>query len=116
MPLMAALADRITRHAAALERDRRSPLYVTLVRGAADSARAGGPVADVFPDGPGASGSVPAGRLMAALHHLVLAGDAPQLARHYPSAGGREPPQSAWQAFRDVLEAHPEEVVAALAW
>lgn len=45
----------------------------------------------------------------------MLAGHAPQLARHYPSAGGREPPESAWQAFRDVLEAHPEEVGAALA-
>ena len=110
MPLMAALADRITRHAAVLERDRRSPLYVTLMRGAADSARAGGPVADVFPDGPGAPGSVPAGRLMAALHHLVLAGDAPQLARHYPSVGGQEPPDHAWTAAEATIEDNLEEL------
>jgi len=107
---MAALADRITRHADALERDRRSPLYIALMRGAADSARRDGPVADVFPDGPGAPGSVPAGRLLAALHHLVLAGDAPQLARHYPSVGGEEPLDHAWAAAEATIEGNLEEV------
>lgn len=110
MGTMAALADGIARHADVLERDRRSPLYVALMRGAAESARAGGLVTDVFPDGPGAPGSVPAGRLMAALHHLVLAGDAPQLARHFPSAGGKEPPDRAWAAAEATIEHNLAEV------
>jgi hypothetical protein len=40
-------------------------------------------------------------RLMGAVHRLVLRGDAPQLAAHYPSAGGR--PGDAWPAFAGVL-------------
>jgi hypothetical protein len=40
-------------------------------------------------------------RLMGAVHRLVLTGDAPELARHYPSAGGE--PGDAWPAFLDVL-------------
>ena len=95
---MDALADRIARHADALERGSRSPLYVALMRGAAGNARTGGLVNDLFLEGPGAPGSVPAGRLMAALHHLVLAGDAPELAGHHPSVGGQKPPNEAWAA------------------
>lgn len=105
-----ALADRIARHADVLERERRSPLYVALMRGAAQSARGGGPVTDVFPDGPGAPGSVPAGRLMAALHYLVLAGEASQLARHYPSAGGDQAPDGAWAAAEATIEDNLENV------
>ncbi len=107
---MSELADRIARHADALERGRRSPLYVALMRGAAQSARAGGQVAAVFPDGPGPPGSVPAGRLMAALQHLVLAGHASELARHYPSAGGEEPPDRAWPAAEATIADNLEEV------
>lgn len=109
---MDALADRITRHADALERDRRSPLYIALMRGAADSARRDGPVADVFPDGPGAPGSAPAGRLLAALHHLVLAGDAPQLARYYASVGGEEPLDHAWAAAEATIEGEVRRLAA----
>lgn len=105
-----ALADRIDRHADALERGRRSPLYVVLMRGAARDARAEGVVNDVFPEGPGPAGSVPAGRLMAALHHLVLAGDAPELACHYPSVGGEKPPEGAWTAAATPIEEHLEQL------
>lgn len=107
---MTALADRLTRHAAALERAGRSPLYVALMRGAAQSATAGGPVADVFPEGPGPPGSVPALRLMAALHHLVLAGEVPELARFFPSAGGSEAPERAWQVARATIERNRDEM------
>ena len=103
---MNALADRIERHADILVRERRSPLYVALMRGAADNARAGGVVDEVFPDGPGASGSVPELRLMTALHHLVLAGDAPELAGYYPSVGGHNPPDEAWPAAEAALREH----------
>lgn len=87
-----ALADRIDCHADALERGGRSPLYVTLMRGAADNARAGGVVEDLFPQGPGAPGSVPAGRLMAALHHLVLAGQVPRAGLPLSQCRGAETP------------------------
>lgn len=103
---MDALADRIEQHAKALERGRRSPLYVALMHGAADNARAGGVVNDAFPDGPGAPGSVPELRLLAALHHLVLAGDAPELARYYPNVGGQRPPEGAWPAAEVTLHGH----------
>jgi hypothetical protein len=47
-------------------------------------------------------------RLMGAVHRLVLRGDAPELAAHYPSAGGR--PHDPWPAFRAVLERHAAEL------
>jgi hypothetical protein len=57
-------------------------------------------------DDPGPS--VVAIRLMGAVHRLVLLGDAPGLAVHYPSAGGR--PGDAWPAFVDVLRVHRDEL------
>jgi hypothetical protein len=48
-----------------------------------------------------APGSVPALRLMGAVHRLVLAGEAPELARQYPSAGGE--PDDPWPAFLGLL-------------
>ena len=55
-----------------------SPLYASLLESAALDAEAGGP----------AVGEVPAIRMLGAAHRLVLEGDAPGLARFYPSAGG----------------------------
>jgi hypothetical protein len=101
------LADRILQHADALARDGRSPLYESLMRGAAADPE----VLDaVFPEGAGTEGSVPALRLMAALHHLVLTGRAPGLARHFPSAGGERGAAGAWEAARAAIEADLEEV------
>ena len=71
------LAERFRRHAASLERSGRSPLYVSLMREAADDIEAGGVVARVFDGVEVPRGSVPALRLMAALHHLALSGRAP---------------------------------------
>jgi hypothetical protein len=47
-------------------------------------------------------------RLMGAVHRLVLRGDAPRLAAHYPSAGGR--PRGAWPAFMETLREHSDEL------
>ena len=44
----------------------------------------------------------------------MLSGDAPQLARHFPSAGGDAPPAGAWPAARRTLAEH-EAVVRRLA-
>jgi hypothetical protein len=82
-----------------------SPLYGALLAAAADDAVAGGPVADVlegYPYEPVASAM--ALRLMGAVHRLVLAGDAPALAAHYPSAGGDGDAARAWPVFRAVVE------------
>ena len=55
-----------------LERSRRSPLYVALLHGAAEDFAAGGVVARAFEGIAVPPGSVPALRLTAALHYLVL--------------------------------------------
>lgn len=99
----AELAERMRRPADALLRDGRSPLYEVLIRGAADDLAGGGVVAELFADVPTPPGSVPALRLMAALHRVVLAGDAPDLAGYYPSAGGRRAPDGAWPVAAAVL-------------
>ncbi len=92
--------------AAELERDGRSRLYVELMRGAADDVDAGGIVATIFAGDPATRGSVPELRLLAALHHVVLSGDAPELARFFPSAGGDAPPAGAWAVARRSLAEH----------
>lgn len=67
-----------------------SPLYERLIGAAAADAAAGGPTWSVLePYAGDPEGSVPALRLMAAVHRLVLRGEAPELAAFYPSAGGR---------------------------
>lgn len=100
---MNALADDFERHADVLVATGRSPLYIVLMRGAARNARAGGVVNEAFPEGPGPPGSVPELRLMAALHYLALGGDAPELARHFPSASGEESPDEAWAVAEAII-------------
>jgi hypothetical protein len=51
-------------------------------------------------------GSVLALRFMAAAHRLVLRGEAPALARHYPSAGGNAAAGDAWPDFRATIADH----------
>jgi hypothetical protein len=102
------LAGRFRRHADALERDRRSPLSARLMRAAATDLDAGGIVADVFDGIPMPPGAVPQLRLLGALHHLVLAGKAPELATFYPTTGGAGNPQRAWPAAEAVIREHAE--------
>jgi hypothetical protein len=81
-----------------------SPFYAVLLVRAADDVDAGGPVARVlagYPHQPVASAVVL--RLAGAVHRLVLAGDEPGLARHYPSAGGDGDASAAWPEFRAVV-------------
>src|SRR5205085_9786921 len=54
-------------------------------------------------------------RFMAAVHRLVLLGEAPGLAEFYPSAGGNRPAAEAWPAFEAMLEEHAEELIAGVA-
>lgn len=89
-----------------LERAGRSRLYIELMRDAAADVDRGGVVARIFDGDPATAASVPELRLLAALHHLVLSGGAPQLARHFPSAGGDAPPDGAWEVARRTLVEH----------
>jgi hypothetical protein len=92
-----------------------SPLYTGLLGRAAEDVEAGGPAWSILSGhvAPGRGDAV-ALRLMAAVHRLVLRGEAPRLARQYPSAGG-QPDEDAWPAFREVLADRAEEVAALLA-
>ena len=106
----ASLCERLRRFAAWLADGDRSPLYVALLRGAAHDCERGGVVARAFAGIDTPPGAVPALRLMAALHYLVLRGEAPVLARFYPSAGGHEAPARAWPAAADTVADHFEGV------
>jgi hypothetical protein len=94
-----------------------SPLYGALLARAAADCEAGGPTWAVLEgreDDPPASAL--ALRLAGAVHRLVLAGEAPALARHYPSAGGAPgPDEDVWRAFRRVLAGERERLRALVA-
>jgi len=97
------IGDSFRARADELERGGRSRLYVELMRRAGDDADGGGIVATIFAGDPLTPGSVPELRLLAALHHVVLSGGAPQLARFFPSTGGDAPPAGAWPVARRIL-------------
>ena len=84
-----------------------SELYADLLERATADLDAGGPVARLME---GWSGNpIPDAlvlRFMGGVHDLVLRGAAPELARHYPSAGGAPRWPAAWDAFRAVLVEH----------
>ena len=54
-------------------------------------------------------------RLLAGVHRIVLSGQAPKLARHYPSTGGDGEAEAAWPDVRDLIAAGRAELVDALA-
>jgi hypothetical protein len=87
-----------------------SPLYAHLLERAAEDAEAGGPVFRLVEpfDAPNLRADALELRVMAAVHRLVLAGQAPRLAAHYPTAGGRAGVDGAWAAFRGLVDAERE--------
>ena len=93
-----------------------SPFYAQLLERVAEDIEAGGPAATVLAgheNDPGPSAL--ALRLLGTVHRMVLAGEAPELARHYPSAGGDGDAAASWEPFRDVLLTRADDVVAGLA-
>jgi hypothetical protein len=100
------LPTRFRNHAQVMARHGRSPLSVALMEGAADDLEAGGIVAELYTGVPLPAGQAPALRLLAALHRLVLAGQAPELAAYYPSVGGNAPPEGAWAVAEETLRAN----------
>jgi hypothetical protein len=94
-----------------------SPLYRDLLDRAAADIEGGGPVSDVLadprsdaPDRDGALPGAQALRLMGAVHRLVLAGRAPELAPFYPSVGGVVG-DGVHEAFDAVLEHRRADVI-----
>jgi hypothetical protein len=88
-----------------------SPLYALLLTSMAEDVAAAGPswtVVRRFEGEP--EGSALPLRLMAAVHRLVLRGEAPGLASYYPSVGG-EPGPGAWRALHDILATRRHELV-----
>jgi hypothetical protein len=106
----ASLADRFRRHAEMLVRSDRSPLYVRLMRTAAEDIDAGGEVARLFEGIHAPPGAVPQLRFVAALHYLVLSGQAPALAAFYPSAGGERAPDDVWPFVQAAIDEHSDQI------
>ncbi len=93
-----------------------SAFYAELERAMADDVEAGGPSWTVLESRAGAPfDDALALRLLGGVHRMVLAGDAPQLARHYPSTGGDGDAAAAWWHVRDLVATQPAEVLDALA-
>lgn len=90
---------------------RSSQLYSSLLEHCTRDLTQRGPVWQLLAD----RADEPAGdalplRLMAAVHWLVLNGQAPGLALSYPSVGGTGDVETAWPAFRSVLQDQSEEL------
>lgn len=108
---MKTLADRFRRHAEMMP----AGLYRTLMFAFADDWEARGVVAEICQDWTDApTSAIVQLRLLAGVQRLVLAGQAPELARYYPNLGGTEPPDDAWPHFEPVLREHTAELRAAL--
>jgi hypothetical protein len=79
-------------------------MYSQLLSRVADDVERGGPSLDVLSgheNDPGPSAL--ALRLAGSVHRLVLAGEAPELAKFYPSAGGEWNPEAGWRSFERLL-------------
>lgn len=93
-----------------------SPLYAQLLEASLADLEARGPVArliESFAEDP-LRAFLPL-RVLGAVHERVLAGEAPALARFYPSANGRPEWPGVWHAFRDVVETQREALLPRLA-
>jgi hypothetical protein len=91
--------------------NREAPTHSALLAHTADDILAGGPAWEVLrgrEDDP--PGSALALRFMGAVHRVVLRGQAPGLAPFYRSVGGREGPEGAWEAFRQVLASNVDDL------
>lgn len=110
---MSSLAAQIERQRGGCERAG-SPLYTRLLEDVAADLRVGGPCSALLvPHGGAAPGDALLLRFLAGVHDLVLAGDAPALATHYPSVGGR-PGRGLRAALTATVEDHGDALAAAL--
>lgn len=88
-----------------------SPFYAGMLRRLADDYDNGGVTRTFFDaDRERENRSRPGIRLMGAFHFCALDGSAPNLARHFPSAGGDGDATAGWHACRNILIAKPEKI------
>lgn len=87
-----------------------SALYARILDAIADDFAVGGPSEALLApwSANGLADAIPL-RLLAGVHRLVLRGGAPDLARHYPSAGGTDDGDPT-AAFLEVLRTHGDEL------
>lgn len=93
-----------------------SPLYAEVLAAVASEVGGDGPCARLL--GPYAAapfGDAVVLRFLAAVHLLVLAGDAPELARHYGSTGG-SPGNDLTTAFVTTVAAHESVIETRMTW
>ncbi|HEM47403.1 MAG TPA: DUF2332 domain-containing protein [Alphaproteobacteria bacterium] len=84
-----------------------SQMYARMMEHGLQDVLAGGPVARMLDgfEGDPVRGFLPL-RLFGAVHARVLAGQEPELARYYPTAGGVADADAAWPLFVGVVEQH----------
>src|SRR5262249_52767480 len=88
-----------------------APLYADLFGKTADELDAGGELLDLIaPFREETEGMLLPLRLMAQVHYWVLRGELPELAAHYPTAGGTLPYLGAWPSFRAACLERAEEL------
>lgn len=92
-----------------------SPLYAEFLTRAANDIEAGGAFAAVLDGWQGLPlpGALPL-RLLGAVHRMVLDGNAPELARFYPSTGGTPRWPDAWEALHAIVASRAAELRPAL--
>ncbi|HUF85043.1 MAG TPA: DUF2332 domain-containing protein [Acidimicrobiia bacterium] len=91
-----------------------SPFYAELMEFMAAEVEAGSAIADLMaPDAADAELGYRL-RVLGGLHRIVLAGDAPALAYHYPTTGGDGDAAAAWPHIRGLLEEPPPALLDAL--
>lgn len=100
----AALADAFRTQARGCEQTG-SPIYAALLARAADDLERGGLFAEIAAAyrGQPILDAMPL-RILGRAHALVLAGEAPSLARFFPSAGGSFEAEGAWRALVALVE------------
>lgn len=91
-----------------------SALYARILDAMADDVRTDGPCTQILRPwaGNAMADAIPL-RFLAAVHALVLTGDAPELAAHYASAGGSHTDDPV-PAFLATVEAHRHRIEAAM--
>lgn len=108
-----AIVAKGMRRQARVCRNRDSELYGRLLAQVAADVEAGGPCWRAVRDEMPRRTALPL-RFMGAVHRLVLAGEAPRLSRHYPSAGGGDT-SDPWPAFRETVDENVDHLQALVA-